>query len=427
MLSGMTIAHRFALVAPGGWHVPGATSWDARDTRLDAPVTVLVADSGDPESVLAALTRVRGVRDPRLARIVDVGIADIPVDGDDAATQRRAYVAVAVPPSPTAHAILESRVLTASLARLLIRGAADALDAARAGGLSHGALSPGAIGVTSRGRVIVAGAGLLSSFGSETRGATASDARALASLFARSVLGLGDTTGEDEGAAETAAWEDAGATLPDELTKTERRLVKRALRGEFPSTVDELLAALGTPDGATLSAIRTQLRKLAPVWGPEALEVEPEAVAAEDLQRTDLERAEEREGATHRGEAPPAGATPEEIEEWELEHLLEEQEAEEIPTLAEAVLDLLHRRFPRSIRITQYLEAAHARALQGPKVNGTRWTVLGLVLFLTILGVVAVGMFQAPFVPDFDLHNPPPQAYPSFTYTPSPTAVTPSP
>ena len=432
MLSGKTIAHRFALAAPGGWHVPGATSWDAHDTRLDAPVTVLVADSGDPDSVLAALTRARGVRDPRLARVVDVGIADVPVDGDDAATERLAYVAVAVPPSPTAHVILESRILPASLARLLIRGAADALDAARAGGLSHGALSPGAIGVTSRGRVIVAGAGLLSAFGADARGATAADARALAWLFARSILGLGDTTGEDAGDARTAGEADAGDALPDDLTKTERRLVKRALRGEFPSTVDELLAALGATDGATLSAIRTQLRKLAPVWGPEVVEVEPEAVAVEDLQRghlerTDLEREEAREGAAHRGKAPPAGATQEEIEEWELEHLLEEQEAEEIPTLAEAVLDLLHRRFPRSIRITRYLEAAHARALQGPKVNGTRWTVLALLAFLTILGFIAVQMFQAPFVPDFDLHNPPPQSYPSFTFTPSPTAVTPSP
>lgn len=427
MLSGKTIAHRFALAAPGGWHVPGATSWDARDTRLDAAVTVLVADSGDPESILAALTRVRGVRDPRLARIVDVGIADIPGDGDDAATERRAYVAVAVPPSPTAHAILESRVLPASLARLLIRGTADALDAARAGGLSHGALSPGAIGVTSRGRVIVAGAGLLSAFGGDGRRAAATDARALAWLFARSVLGLGDTTDEDAGEAQTAGEDDPGAALPDDLTKTERRLVKRALRGAFPSTVDELLAALGAPDGATLSAIRTQLRKLAPVWGPEVVEVEPEAVVVEDLERADLERAEARERAAYEGEAPPAGATQEEIEEWELEHLLEEQEAEEIPTLAEAFLDLLHRRFPRSVRITQYLEAAHARALRGPKVNGARWTVLGLVVFLTILGVIAVQMLQAPFVPDFDLHNPPPQSYPSFTFTPSPTTVTPTP
>ena len=400
MLSGKTIAHRFALVAPGGWHVSGATSWDARDTRLDVPVTVFVADSGDPESILAVLTRARAIRDPRLARIVDVGIADVTgegddAEGDDATPKRRAYVAVANPPEPTAHAILESRILTASLARLLIRGAADALDAARARGLDHGALAPGAIGVTSRGRVIVAGAGLLSAFGEDARGATAADARVLATLFTRAVLGLGAAREED-------AWEEVeGVALPGDLTKTELRLVKRALRGEFPSSVDELLAALGAADGATLSAIRTHLRKCAPVLAPEVVEVEPEA--------------------------PPAGATQEEIEEWELEHLLEEQEAEEIPTLAEAILDLLHRRFPRSIRITNYLEAAHARALRGPKVNGTRWTLVALLLLLTILVFIAVDVFQRPFVPTFDLHNQPPQSYPSFTFTPSPAAVTPAP
>ncbi len=416
MFSGLTIARRFAVTAPSGWHVPGATAWDARDTRLDAPVTVLVADSGDPESILAELTRVRGVRDPRLARIVDVGIADVPGDGKDSAAERRAYVAVANPPVPTAQGILGSRILPATLARLLIRGAADALDAARAGSLSHGALSPGAIGITSRGRVIVAGAGLLSAFAGEARKATAADARALATLFARVVLGLGEAGETTEG--ETAEGETTEApTLPDDLTKSERRLVNRALRDRFPSSVDELLAALGTTEGATLSAIRTQLRKCAPVYVPEVAEVEPEA----------LDLADTREGAAYREEAPPAGATQEEIEEWEFEHLLEEQEAEEIPTLAEAVLDLLHRRFPRSIRITHYLEAAHARALRGPKVNGTRWTLAALLVLLSILGYIAVGIFREPFVPTFDLHNPPPQSYPSFTFGPSPSAATPAP
>jgi len=416
VLSGMTIAHRYVLGAPGRWNVPGATAWDAHDTRLDVPVTILVADSGDPDSILAALTRARGVRDPRLARIVDVGIAEIPAGGDEAATERRAYVAVATPPEPTALAILGSRVLSASLARLLIRGTADALEAARAGGLAHGELSPGAIGITSRGRVIVAGAGLLSAFGGDARGAAAADARSLAALFARAVLGLGDA-GEEE---------DEGATLPDDLAKSERRLVKHALRGQFPASVDELLAALGAPTGATLSAIRTQLRGLPRVQVPEAPVVEPEAVEAEGVE-ADLERAEAREDVAYGGEAPPAGATQEEIEEWELDHLLEEQEAEEMPTLAEAVLDLLHRRFPRSIRITHYLEAAHARALQGPKVNGTKWTLLALLVFLAILGVIAVETFRAPFVPTFDLHNPPPQSYPSFTFSPSPTGIVPGP
>jgi hypothetical protein len=412
VLSGKTIAHRFALAAPGRWQVPGATTWDAHDTRLDVPITVLVADSGDPESVLAILTRARAVRDPRLARIVDVGIADVPGGSDDTATERRAYVAVADPPAPTAQAILESRILPPSLARLLIRGAADALEAARAGGLSHGALSPGAIGVTSRGRVIVAGAGLPSAFGGDSRKVAAADARALASLFARAALGLGDA-GEEE---------DEGATLPDDLTKSERRLVRHALRGEFPSSVDEVLGALGAASGATLSAIRTQLRKLVPVRAPEVVEVEPEAV-----EPTDLERAEAREDAAYGAEAPPAGATEAEVEEWELDHLLEAQEAEEIPTLAEAILDLLHRRFPRSTRITNYLEAAHARALQGPKVNGTKWTLVALLVLLTTLGIIAVEVFREPFVPTFDLHNPPPQSYPSFTFGPSPTGVTPAP
>ena len=404
MLSGMTIAHRFALGEPSGWHVPGATSWNAHDARLGAPVVVLIADSGDAETALAALTRARGVRDPRLARIVDVGIADIRVteiEGQDAeaAEAPRAYVAVALPPEPTAAAILASRILPAPLARLLIRGVADALDAASAGGLAHGALTFDALGVTSRGRVIVAGAGLLGAFGGDAGAAEASDAKALATLFARAVLGL--------------AFDADDVPLPADLTKPEQRLVNRARKGKFPASLAALLADLGSADGATLSAIRTQLRKLERIAPPEQEAPEPAAPELEE--------------AAPRLEAPPASATQEEIDEWELDQILERAEAEELPTVAEAVLDLLHRRFPRSARITNALEAAHARALGAPRVNGALWTVLALFVLVSILAFVAVGIFRAPFVPTFDLRNPPPQTYPTFTFAPSPTDVSPAP
>ena len=408
MLSGMTIAHRFALGEPSGWHVPGATSWNAHDTRLGAPVVVLIADSGDADVALAALTRARGVRDPRLARIVDVGITDVrvtDVEGpDDAAAETpRAYVAVALPPDPTAEAILASRILPAPLARLLVRGAAAALDAASAGGLAHGALTFDALGVTSRGRVIVAGAGLQGAFGGDAGTAGASDAKALATLFARAVLGL-DFDVDDV---------DDDVPLPADLTRPEQRLVTRVRKGKFPTSVAALLADLGPADGATLSAIRTQLRKLERIAPPEPEAPEPEAPELEE--------------AAPRVDAPPAGATQEEIDEWELDQILERTEAEELPTVAEAILDLLHRRFPRSARITNALEAAHARALAAPRVNGALWTVLALFILVSILAFVAVGIFRAPFIPTFDLRNPPPQTYPSFTFAPSPTDVSPSP
>ncbi len=401
MLSGITIAHRFALGAPNGWHVPGATSWNAHDTRLDAPVVVLVADSGGADATLAALTRARGVRNPRLARIVDVGVADIPKSDDAPAGARRAYVAIAIPPEPTAATILGSRILPPLLARLLVQGVSEALDAASAGGLAHGALTADALGVTSRGRVIVAGAGLLGAFGGDVRTADAGDAQALATLFSRAVLGV-----DLDDAAEVA--------LPKDLTRSERRLVHRTVGGKFPPSVAALLADLGSTEGATLSAIRTQLRKLERIVPPEPEPEEPEL--------------EEPSGEGVRGvDALPAGATQEEIDEWELEQLLEEREAEELPTIAEAILDLLHRRFPRSVRITNYLEAAHARALRGPRVNGTLWTLLALLVGVAILANVAMNIFRAPYVPTFDLKNPPPQTYPTFTFAPSPTDVSPAP
>ncbi len=365
MLSGLTIAHRFALGAPSGWHVPGATSWTAHDTRLDAPVIVVIADSDgadETDGALAALTRVRGIRDPRLARIVDVGIADVP-DSDDAATDvRRAYAAIAIPPDPTVAAILDSRILPAALARLLVRGVSEALDAASAGGLAHGALSADAVGVTRRGRVIVAGAGILAAFGGDAHEAEASNVQELATIFVRALLGSALDVADD-------------SNLSKELTRSERRLVHRAVRGRFPTSVAALLADLGPTEGATLSAIRTQLRKLERV-------------------------------------VPPAP---------------EEQEAAELPTVTEAILDLLHRRFPRSNRITSFLEAAHARALRRPRVSGTLWTVLSLLLLIAVLTNVAMNIFRAPYVPNIDLKNPPPQTYPTFTFSPSPTSVSPTP
>lgn len=391
MLSGLTIAHRFALGAPSGWHVPGATSWTAHDTRLDAPVIVVVADSDgadETDGALAALTRVRGIRDPRLARIVDVGIADVP-DSDDAATDvRRAYAAIAIPPDPTVAAILDSRILPAALARLLVRGVSEALDAASAGGLAHGALSADAVGVTRRGRVIVAGAGILAAFGGDAHEAEASNVQELATIFVRALLGSDLDVADD-------------STLSKELTRSERRLVHRAVRGRFPTSVAALLADLGPTEGATLSAIRTQLRTLERVVPPAP--EEPEVAAL------------------------PAGAVREAIDEWELERLLEEQEAAELPTVTEAILDLLHRRFPRSSRITSFLESAHARALRRPRVSGTLWTVLSLLLLIAVLTNVAMNIFRAPYVPNIDLKNPPPQTYPTFTFSPSPTSVSPTP
>jgi hypothetical protein len=285
------------------------------------------------------------------------------------------------------------------LARLLVRGASEALDAASAAGLAHGALSADALGVTSRGRVIVAGAGLLGAFGGDVGAADAGDAQTLATIFVRAVLGVDLDDAED-------------TALPKDLTRSERRLVHRTLRGKFPTSVAELLADLGSAEGATLSAIRTQLRTLERIVPPKPEEPELDELSA----------------ARGRGVGTlPAGATQEEIDEWELEQLLEEEEAEQLPTITEAILDLLHRRFPRSGRITNYLEAAHARALRGPRVNGTLWTVLGLLVLVAVLANVAINIFRAPYVPTFDLKNPPPQTYPSFTFGPSPTDVPPAP
>ncbi len=411
MLSGTTFADRYAVDSAAPWGVPGATAWTARDTRLDAPVTLLVAESDHSDEVLAALTRVRGSRVANVARIVDVGVAAVPGLGKGA---RRAYAAVEALPTPHLATVLDAHVLPVPFARLVLRGAGAALVAADAAGLHHGALTVDSIGLTTRGRVVVAGAGLAAAFG---RGGTAAhspdaateaDAASLAAVFAHAILGA-------------ESFDDADAPLPEELTKAERRIVALARRDRGPASVAALLGDLGPTGGVTLSGLRTQLRTLERVAAEEAAQAEADALA-EELALAESLRLHEL--AT---EALSEDATPRELDEWELEHLLEVEKAEEVPTLAEAFLDLLHRRFPRSARITGYLEAAHERALGGPRVNGSRWTVLALLVLVSVLSVVAVEIFRSPFVPTFDLKNPPPQSYPSYTFSPSPTDVTPSP
>ena len=405
MHSGITIAHRFTLRSPGTWRVAGAETWLADDARLGLSVILVVASGGDPDAVAAELTRIRSIRDPRLARLVDVGVAEVPEaaeegGGDSAttdageATVRRAYAAL-VPPSDLTFAdLLGSRVLPPPLARLLVQRAATALSAGDGLGLRHGTLAPSAIGVTPRGRIVVAGAGLSAAFSrSAVADVQTSDAVALAAFFARAVTGLD---------VDTAADEALGAELPSDLTGRERRLVAQALRGGGPDTVDGVLAVLGTTNGASLLDLRAQL-----LGFPRTLEPEPEPEREEEAVEPDV--------------GPVAPAEGEEVDQWELERLLEEQRIDELPTLAEAIFDLLHRRFPRSERITSALERAHARALAGPKLNGARWTTIVMLLLVGGLAFFAVKGFNAPFNPSYDLNNPPPQAYPSFTFGPSPT------
>ncbi len=127
----------------------GAERWEARDGHLQRDVTVLAFPTGHPQrdAVFDAARRAAGVRDARLAAVLDVGV-DGPVS----------YVIEEGLPSSRSYATLSvTGGLPAEEVRRIVGEAAVGLDAASRRGLHHGALSPEAVLVTEDGDVKLLG------------------------------------------------------------------------------------------------------------------------------------------------------------------------------------------------------------------------------------------------------------------------------
>lgn len=127
----------------------GAERWEARDDHLQRDVTVLAFPTTHPQRVAAfdAARRAAGVRDARLAAVLDVGV-DGPV----------AYVIEEGLPSSRNYATLAATGgLPAEEVRRIVGEAAVGLDAASRRGLHHGALSPESVIVTEDGDVKLLG------------------------------------------------------------------------------------------------------------------------------------------------------------------------------------------------------------------------------------------------------------------------------
>jgi hypothetical protein len=286
--------------------------------------------------------------------------------------------------------------------------AARAVEAAAGVGLRHGAISPESLFVTSRGRVILSGAGVAASLVSlefESRSVTErDDALALARLFVRAVTGLdpSESTPED---------------LPSDLTRAERDLAYVVSGPGGRPALADLFRVLAPWNRQLLRSLHLRQssfpRRASLEPGPE-----PEATIPEREITLDVS------GSVVTGEPGVSIDTlaPEyELDEdWAFEELEEVIQLEEVPTLTEAILGFLHTRFPASTWITRLYERAHARTLAGPRFNASPWLLVGGLVVLLIIGILSVQWLTSPFVPTIDLNNNPPQEYPHSSFDPSP-------
>ena len=116
-------------VHQGTW----SSIWQAVDETLERPVSLRVVDSGHPRGsdVVDAARRAAGVEDPRLQRILDVGVED-----------GLTYVVSEWVGADSLTDLIRSGLPPADEVRRLVGEAATALEAARHRGLHHLMLTP---------------------------------------------------------------------------------------------------------------------------------------------------------------------------------------------------------------------------------------------------------------------------------------------
>ncbi|MFW7415365.1 hypothetical protein [Demequina sp. SO4-18] len=450
MEAGATLGRRFVLRRREHHDLPGVDRWVAHDERRHLDVTVDVLTSLAPSAVRRAAVRAAQVRDVRFARVLASGRETI---GDERIT----YVVTERPRGVRMDLFAGERVLPARLACSIVGEAARALGVAAATGVHHGYLRASSITVTAAGRIVISGLdaeGELATQAGLGRGhSELADAVALARLYLTLVTGMDPD-------AVTAA--DVPASLPPPA----RDFALATVAGTGPSTLAAVSRALGPADAATLRSVRAAMRTLPAAPGSAAAARPARPTPAIALDHHTLEsaaheaaaavaaglavpevakevRSDHVDRAAVRAEqsddvqvlAPPEVAAeyskhtrrvvarhadePLGLETWQ--EIATEQNSEVPPSAAQAGLEWLQRRFPRSVAVsTAASQARHRAQRPGPIHSGP--VLVGLFLTATVIvAIVAFSMLTQPFEPEFDRDNNPPGSYPEFTFSPSPS------
>lgn len=404
MNSGLVVADRYLLGSPLATGLPLCESWFAMDTRLGAPVTVLLIGDVGRRTVRRSAEQARVARHARLARIIEVGL----LESDEHNQSQRSFVVLEQPEGLSFADLFGRRIVPTPVARALIGEAARAVEAAAGLGLRHGAITPEALFVTNRGRVILSGAGVAASLvnlASENRTVTErDDALSLARLFVQAVTRLDPNE---------AALED----LPTDLTRAERDLAFVVSGPAGRPALADLFRVLAPWNRQLLVSLPLRqasfLRRVPLVVpGLDLEEVLPEWEALAEASETEATGGPVSSVDTLAPEYEPD-------EDWAFDELEEVVQLEEVPTIPEAILGFLHRRFPSSTVIARLYERASARTLAGPRFNATPWLLMGGLVVVFIIGILSIQRLTSPFTPTVDLNNNPPQQYPDATFGPS--------
>ena len=437
MQAGDTIARRFGLVRADDVDLPGLDRYLATDTRLGMDVTVDIITSGAPSAVIRTAQQARMLRDKRLSRVLSAGIER---RGND----RIFYAATERPRGVRLDELLGKIAFAPDSAAAVIGEAAAALSAVVATGMHHGLMTASMITVTDRGRVMVSGLGIDGVIGAQAGRVKVSnertDAVALAKIFLAAITAMDP---EDVTTAD----------IPEDVPQAARDLCHAVLKGSGPTSLADVTAALGTGGTHILKSLAAEAPAL---WWPRApvalaplspagpgAEVSIGGVTApvEDDLGTEVGDAELIDGEVVDGElvngemvtvdlddgvidgdvidiaaARPRtrfGGAVDDLDEFH--DIVAAQNTGAQQSIAEAVLERLHQRFPASAPLASAASAAHRRAQAPAPLNVGPLLVSLLLVAVFVAAIVGASLLTKPYVPDFDGHNNPPQTYPAYT------------
>lgn len=439
MQAGDTIGRRFLLVRADAKDLPGLDRYLAKDTRLHEDVTVDVITSRAPSAVVRAAQKARVLRDRRLGRVLAAGIER--VDGE-----RIFYVVTERPCGVRLDGLIGKVAFDPASAAAVIGQAAAGLATVLGTGTHHGLIRASSITVNDRGRVMLSGLGvdgvLAAQAGRVKVTNERTDAVALASLYLAAITAMdpADVTVAD---------------IPDDVTAGPRRLCRSVIKGSGPTTLAEVIDALGTGNARMLKALVAEAPSL---WWPRTPAVAPIAAASPavdgvladvasspDVIDTENDRAGDDivEAEIINGDVVTADAFDSELIEGDILEMIPERprtrfggavddldEFHDIvdaqnqgtqESVVEAVLERLHRRFPRSAPLANAAAVAHRRAQAAAPLNVGPLLVALLIVAVFVSAIIAAALITKPYVPDFDGHNNPPQTYPEFTVGMTPT------
>lgn len=311
---GTRLVARYELVSTLPDDLADAEAWAAHDLVLGRAVRVLLPRGDRVPQVLDAARRAALVADPRLVRVLDVGVDHLP--GPDGTEQPVPYVVTEPFAGTTLTDLTAGGPLDADLARSVVGEAAGALESARRRGLHHWALRPDAVRVRDDGRVLVTGLGVdgplagLDEADADPDAASRADAVGLVALLYHALSGRWPT------AALEGEWLDPDSPRPVPAPRTGAGPV--ALRTLAPQAPGDLQTLTGTTlddtraDGpATPGEVAAALQP----WGPVTLPAPPVAAVPADADPAErgpgaaAEADDAGSGAVARAGAAPGSGT----------------------------------------------------------------------------------------------------------------------